>query len=205
MELNNYRSVTPIKRKPRKITATATLVLCLIALIIGVLFGQAIGGDAEADIQEMIASGEVITKKEYESEITALQEAHKKQISDMQAAQAEQAEQQQAAIEESEASAAQLEEPVESVVDEESGGFWSTFLIILLIAVIGVCIFFAVKILKRRNDEEYDDDDYDDEDYDDEYEDDEEYDDEEYDEEEYEDDEEYDEEYDEEEYEDDEE
>ena len=35
MELNNYRSVTPLKKKKRKVTASAALVLCLISLLIG--------------------------------------------------------------------------------------------------------------------------------------------------------------------------
>ena len=76
-----------------------------------------------------------------------------------------------------------------------SNGIGRTLLIIVLIGIIGVCIFLAVRIFFRRNDDDYDD--YDDEDYDDEY------DDEDYDDDEYEDDE--DDEYDDEEYEDDEE
>ena len=48
MELNDYKSVTPLKKKRKKITASAALVLCLLCLLIGVLCGRAVSSNKQA-------------------------------------------------------------------------------------------------------------------------------------------------------------
>ena len=59
MELNNYRSVTPLKRKRRKITATAALLLCVLCLLLGVLCGRAISTSKQTqEANEKIAQFE---------------------------------------------------------------------------------------------------------------------------------------------------
>lgn len=199
MELNNYRSVTPLKKKKRKVTASAALVLCLISLLIGVLCGKAsVKGPSEKQIAQKIEQVE----KDYADNVQKLKETYEEEINDLnkKLAEANQAAQTTVQPAEPEPSAqesdvpAQQDDTVPSQEKKSSNGIGRTLLIIILIGIIGVCIFLAVRIFFRRNDDDYDDD-YDDEDYDDEY-DDEEYDDDEYEE---------DDEYDDEEYEDDEE
>ena len=200
MELNNYRSVTPLKKKKRKVTASAALVLCLISLLIGVLCGKAsVKGPSEKQIAQKIEQVE----KDYADNVQKLKETYEEEINNLnkKLAEANQAAQETVQPALSEPSAqegdvpAQQDDLAPTQEKKASNGIGRTLLIIVLIGIIGVCIFLAVRIFFRRNDDDYDD--YDDEDYDDEY------DDEDYDDDEYEDDE--DDEYDDEEYEDDEE
>ena len=197
MELNNYRSVTPLKKKKRKVTASAALVLCLISLLIGVLCGKAsVKGPSEKQIAQKIEQVE----KDYADNVQKLKETYEEEINNLnkKLAEANQAVQEAVQPAEPEPSAqegdvpAQQDDTVPTQEKKSSNGIGRTLLIIILIGIIGVCIFLAVRIFFRRNDDDYDD--YDDEDYDD-------YDDEEYDDDEYEEDDEYDDE----EYEDDEE
>ena len=64
MELNNYRSVTPLRKRRKKITASAALVLCVLCLIIGILCGRAASSNKQA--QE---AAEEIARIEQDSEI----------------------------------------------------------------------------------------------------------------------------------------
>ena len=64
MELNNYRSVTPLRKKRKKITASAAIVLCCLSLIIGVLCGNAFSSNKQAQEAE-----EKVAKMEHEVEI----------------------------------------------------------------------------------------------------------------------------------------
>ena len=48
MELNNYRSVTPLRKRRKKITASAALVLCVLCLIIGILCGRAASSNKQS-------------------------------------------------------------------------------------------------------------------------------------------------------------
>lgn len=200
MELNNYRSVTPLKKKKRKVTASAALVLCLISLLIGVLCGKAsVKGPSEKQIAQKIEQVE----KDYADNVQKLKETYEEEINNLnkKLAEANQAAQEtvQPALPEPSAQEgdvpAQQDDLAPTQEKKASNGIGRTLLIIVLIGIIGACIFLAVRIFFRRNDDDYDD--YDDEDYDDEY------DDEDYEDDEYEDDE--DDEYDDEEYEDDEE
>ena len=201
MELNNYRSVTPLKKKKRKVTASAALVLCLISLLIGVLCGKAsVKGPTEKQVAQKIEQVE----KDYADNVQKLKETYEEEINNLnkKLAEASQAVQEAVQPAEPEPSAqegevpAQQEDTTPLPEKKSSDGIGRTLLIIVLIGIIGVCIFLAIRIFFRRNDDEYDDEDYDE--YDDDEYDDEEYDDEEYDDDEYD-------EYDDEEYEDDEE
>ena len=200
MELNNYRSVTPLKKKKRKVTASAALVLCLISLLIGVLCGKAsVKGPSEKQIAQKIEQ----VKKDHADNVQKLKDTYDEKINDLniKLAEANQAAQETVQPAEPEPSAqegdvpAQQDDTTPTQEKKASNGMGRTLLIIVLIGIIGVCIFLAVRIFFRRDDDDYDD--YDDEDYDDDY------DDEDYEDDEYEDDE--DDEYDDEEYEDDEE
>ena len=200
MELNNYRSVTPLKKKKRKVTASAALVLCLISLLIGVLCGKAsVKGPSEKQIAQKIEQVE----KDYADNVQKLKETYEEEINNLnkKLAEANQAAQEAVQPAEPEPSAQEGDVPAQqddTVVPTQekksSNGIGRTLLIIVLIGIIGVCIFLAVRIFFRRNDEdyddEYDDEDYDDEDYDDEYDEYEDDEDDDYDDEEYEDDEE---------------
>ena len=185
MELNNYRSVTPLKKKRKKITASAALILCMICLLLGVLCGRAISSGKQAqEAEQKIAQFE----QEMEIERTRFQaeiDAYKTKINDLNVELTETKQiiaNNQAAVEEE--VAAPSEEPDPSLATEESdapveepkasGGFGRIALIGILILVIMVCIIFAATMFLKKDDDDDDDDEYDDEDYED-YDDDEEY------------------------------
>ncbi len=199
MELNNYKSVTPLKKKRRKVTASAAVILCLLSLIVGVLCGKA---SADKDVQSQVdkkvdtikinyqATEAALEKKitTYESEINRL----KKELAEanITITNNEQTAAQQ--VENSDVVSAQ-KDTSKDTKDKDSGGLGRILIIVILIAVIGACGFFIVKIYMKKNngydDEDYEDDDeYYDEDYED-YDDDDEYYDE--DDEDYDDDDEY--------------
>jgi len=202
MELNDYKSVTPLKKKRKKITAGAALVLCLLSLIVGVFCGKASGGGAsDKQVAEKIEE----LKKSYEERIKELDATYKdtydKSIADLKnelndlRKQVPAGEQVDGESEENSPAAKQDKtNPDDKVDKKENSGFNGTPVIIILVVVIAVCIFYLVKIFRRKNDDadDYIDDDEDDDydDYEDDYDDD--YDDDDDDYEDYEDDEDFD-------------
>jgi len=192
MELNNYKSVTPLKKKRKKVTASAAVVLCLICLVVGVFCGKA---SVDNDMEDYVSKSKYNDVVAENGALKKNEETYKIKINELKQELAaanvtiEQAPAQQP--ENPDAISAQKDTSKDSK-GKDSGGFGRILLIIVLIAVIGGCGFLIVKIYKRKN-SGYDDEEYDDEeeyyDEDEEYEDDEYYDDE--DDEEYDDDDEY--------------
>ena len=65
MESNNYRSVTPLKKKRRKITSTAALILCIIVFFVGILCGKGFSsGKKVQELTDQISQMELDHKKE---------------------------------------------------------------------------------------------------------------------------------------------
>ena len=167
MELNNYRSVTPLRKKRKKITASAAVVLCLISLIVGIICGRAAVSNKQAqEAQEKIDKIEFDMTVENEA-LQKTIETQKEKINSLK----QQLAQAQVPAENDEAPLTDGEEATE-VEDEDkdepksSGGFFRTLLIILVIIVIIGCVVYAASIFLKKN-EEYDDDDEEDDDYDD--------------------------------------
>lgn len=174
MDTNNYRSVTPLKRKRKKITAPAALILCAICLIVGILCGKAFSStnkkleDAQKEIAILQEENARIDKLEatYQKEINNLNAEiaqMKKDISDREAV-AAQTEDETPAEPEEEApvASAEVDEPA---VKKASGGFLRTLIIIILVAIILVCIIFGASLFLKKSDDEDDDEDYDEDDY----------------------------------------
>ncbi len=166
MELNNYRSVTPLKRKRKKITASAAVVLCLISLIVGVICGRSAVSNKQAqEAQEKIDKIQFDMTAENEALQNTI-ETQKEKINSLK----QQLAQAQVPSENDDADLSDADEATEDEnADKEqtksSGGFFRTLLIILVIVVIIGCAVYGVSIFLKKN-EEYDDDE-DDEDYDD--------------------------------------
>lgn len=175
MEANNYRSVTPLKKKRKKITMTAALVLCLVFFVVGIACGRSVSSSKqEKEANEKIQKLEM----DYNETLSAHQEKidtlegllnekkgeladAKKQISDINKAQEEKQEE-----EVKEEKTAQVEEPtqVQEEKQEEpqkkgTSSVLRRLIIICLVIIIVVCILIALSILIKKND----DDDYDDE------------------------------------------
>lgn len=188
MELNNYRSVTPLKKKRKKITVSAALVICFLCLIIGILCGRAVSSNKQAqEASERIAQIEQemeIESKRLASEIGAYKDEInrlKNELADANkiiSQQTEASNQEEAELEaeaEEEESVATEEEEKAPVQKKTSGGFLRILLIIILVVIIIVCLLFAASVFLRKNEDddddedEYDDEDYDDEDYEEDY------------------------------------
>ena len=185
MELNNYRSVTPLKKKRKKITVSAALVICFLCLIIGILCGRAVSSNKQAqEASERIAQIEQemeIESKRLASEIGAYKDeinrlknelADANRIISQQTEASNQAEAETEAEAEEEEAIACEEEEKAPVQKKSSGGFLRILLIIILVVIIIVCLLFAASVFLRKNDDEddeYDDEDYDDEEYEEDY------------------------------------
>ncbi|MBQ8808456.1 MAG: hypothetical protein IJZ81_04045, partial [Clostridia bacterium] len=154
MELNNYRSVTPLRKKRKKITASAAVVLCLISLIVGIICGRAAVSNKQAQEAQ-----EKIDKIEFDmtAENEALQktiETQKEKINSLK----QQLAQAQVPAENDEAPLADGEEATEDENEDKdepksSGGFFRTLLIILVIIVIIGCVVYAASIFLKKNEE----------------------------------------------------
>ena len=80
MELHDYKSVTPVKKKPRKITSTAALILCLLVFIVGIIIGRANSSGKEAKAAAArIREIETAQKKEQDRSATEI-ETYKNEI-----------------------------------------------------------------------------------------------------------------------------
>ena len=80
MELHDYKSATPVKKKPRKITSTAALILCLLVFIVGIVIGRANSSGKEAKAAAArIREIETAQKKEQDRSATEI-ETYKDEI-----------------------------------------------------------------------------------------------------------------------------
>ena len=177
---NNYRGVTPLKKRRNKITLNAAIVLCIVVFIIGLLCGKATTSskqnqEAAKRIQEI--------EQEYEIDLTQLEKLNSDYVAEINKVKGELAEAQSklAAIEKvNEEAQAQAEQETETHKDEaeeqqteetqeeqpkESGSLLRKIIVICLIVVIVLCVLLGASILLRKNNDE--DDDEEDEEYDD--------------------------------------
>lgn len=183
MEANNYRSVTPLRKKRKKITMTAALILCLVFFVVGIACGRSVSSskqekEANAKIQKL--------EMDYNETLSAHQEKidtlegllnekkgeladAKKQIKDINKAQEEKEEEVKAQEEKpAEVEPAKAEEAEEEEKPQAKGtsSVLRKLIIVCLVIIIIVCILFALSILIKKND---DDDDYEDDEDDEEY------------------------------------
>ena len=197
MEQGNALKSTQNRKKIKKITSTAAIILCVVCFIFGLLIGKGFSSgkkleeaqteisklEQDLDFEKKKESTQIATLKEEVAELNEELAEANKQVKELggQTAKNEDA-----------------EEPATESEDNETdnkkpgSGFKRVLTIFLVLIILG-CIGFAAFIFLKKghhdNDTYFDDDDYDDEyDDDDEYEDDDEYDDDD----EYEDDDEYD-------------
>ena len=174
---NNYRGVTPLKKRRNKITLNAAIVLCIVVFILGLLCGKASTSskqnqEAAKRIQEI--------EQEYEIDLTQLEKLNSDYVAELNKVKGELAQAQskiaaiekaneeaqaQAAAQEAEAQAAETEEEQPEDVEEpkpkESGGWLKKIILICLVAVIVLCVLLGASILLKKNN---DDDEYDEED-----------------------------------------
>ena len=158
MEYNNYRSVTPLRKKRKKITMAAALILCLVFFVVGIACGRT----ATSSKQEKEAN-QKIQQLEKKGELAKL----KKEVAEQEKAAEENIE--PAATETIETESAtedKSEEEKKAPKEKSSNNLLRNLIIICLVVIIIICILFALSILIRRND---DDDDYDDEEDEEEY------------------------------------
>ncbi len=195
MEQNSLRTATPIRKKVKKITLTAGIILGVICFLLGLLFGGAFSSGKNADELEKQVAELELRVEEQTAKTEKLEETYKVKINDLKREKAELKEELKKSDNASPENTKEDGTPASEIEDtntgKSSGGVLKKIIIALLVlAVIGGILFAASIFLKKNNhedDEEYDDE-YDDDEYDD-YDDDE-YDDDEYDDDEYEDDEE---------------
>lgn len=179
MEANNYRSVTPLRKKRKKITMTAALILCLVFFVVGIACGRSVSSskqekEANAKIQKL--------EMDYNETLSAHQEKidtlegllnekkgeladAKKQISDINKAQ-EEKEEEVKEEKPSEVEPAKVQEDKEE--EPQAKGTSSVLrklIIVCLVIIIIVCILFALSILIKKNDDDDYEDDEDDEEY----------------------------------------
>lgn len=192
----SYSGVTPIKKKIKKITAKAAIILCVICFFVGMLFSGATSSNkGSSNAQQQI--NELTKQLEYErGQHSAEIDAYKEEINKLNKDIAELKASGSTTVTDTDEPVAVTENGDSATVATDnspakstSGGFLKTFFVIILVIIIlGAVIFGASVFLKKgkTEDDEYEDE-YEDDDEDEEYEDDDEYDDE--DEDEYEDDE----------------
>ena len=203
MEQNSFKSSSQTKKKVKKITMNAAIVLSVVCLLLGLFIGKAMSSGKINDLENKYS--ETIENLNYEkTRQETLNKTKDNKIAELEAALAEA----EANIEQ--LSGKQEEEPVavadvEPAAKEEptkknspkksSKSPLKTILTVILVIIILACVGFAATIFIKKNnradnddDDYFDDDDYEDAEY---YEDDEydEYEDDEYDDDEYEDDE----------------
>lgn len=189
MEQNEFRTVTPIRKKVKKITLTAGIALGVICFLLGLLFGGAFSSGKNANELEKQVEELELSLEEQTARNNKLEETYKVKINDLKMEKAELKEQlknsgspSDDAAKDDDASASELDEETST---KSSGGVLKKIIIVLLVlAVIGGILFAASIFLKKNNhedDEEYDDEDDDEyDDYYDEEEDEDEYEDDEY-------------------------
>ena len=190
MEANNYRSVTPLRKKRKKITMTAALILCLVFFVVGIACGRSVSSSKqEKEANEKIQKLEM----DYNETLSAHQEKidtlegllnekkgeladAKKQIKDINKAQEEKQEEEKPEVKPTEVEPAEVQEEKQEEEPQQKGtsSILRKLIIICLVVIIIVCILFALSILIKKNDDDDYDEDYDDEDVEEYYEDDEE-------------------------------
>lgn len=171
---NNYKGVTPLRKKRNKITLNAAIVLCIIVFIIGILCGKA--GSSNKQNEEAAKRIQEI-EQEYEVEIAELQklnETFKKENKDLNgkiAAKNAEIEKLKKANQEAEAAVQEVGdlevdaeeqelEDIEEATPQKSGSVIKTIIVICLIIVVVLCILLGVSIILKKNnddDEEYED------------------------------------------------
>ena len=180
---NNYRGVTPLKKRRNKITLNAAIVLCIIVFIIGILCGNA--GTANRQNQEATKRIQEI-EQEYEIDVTQLEKLNSDYVAELNKVKGELAEAQskiaamEKANEEAQAAAQEAEvyekEAVEQEAEEtaeetpkESGSLLKKIIVICLIVVIILCVLLGASIILKKNseDDEYDEEDEEYDDFDD--------------------------------------
>ena len=168
---NNYRGVTPLKKRRNKITLNAAIVLCIIVFIIGILCGSA--GTSGKQNQEAAKRIQEI-EQEYEIEVTQLEKLNSDYQAELNKVKGELAQTQSklAAIEKANAEAAANADPEvseetaqepENTTTEESetqktGGLLKKIIVICLIIVIVLCILLGISIILKKNTDEDEDD-----------------------------------------------
>lgn len=175
-QLNNYRSVTPLKKKVKKITLSAALVLCVLAVFIGVLCGRAISSNKKAE------EAENLIRQEKDVEITRLEKEVETLNVKIRELEGELVEANKTIAENSgtEADAdSEVSDDETAKADNDSakkekksGGFMKGLLITIFVIIVIVCLLIATSLFLKRGesdeeDDEDDEDDYDDYDYDD--------------------------------------
>ena len=180
MELNNYRTANSPKKKVRKITASATIVFCILSLIIGIVFGSSSGSDTESpnSVALQKAEQEIGRLKEENDTLRKTNANLKQDLAD--------AHSKANTVTNNSADLPERYEPDPAEdknhpakPEESDGSILKTVIIVILIIVIIVCILFVVSIFLRKNDSSdkediEEDDEFEEADYEEFYEDDDE-------------------------------
>ena len=194
MEQNTNRTRIQPRKKIKKITSTAAIVLCVACFLLGIIIGKsATSGkaskEAQGEIDRLTAELEFIQTQEnaliktQDDKIIQLEQDLAKANDTIAQLSGVQGEEPAVAQEDDEVTASESTEPEEKI--ETSKSPLKTIVTVLLVIIILACVVFAISIFfkksHRDDEDDYYEDDYEDDEYDDEedYEEDEDYDDEE--------------------------
>ena len=183
MEQNEFRAVTPIRKKVKKITLTAGIVLGVICFLLGLLFGGAFSSGKNVDELEKQVAELELSLEEQTARNNKLEETYKVKINDLKMEKAELKNQLKdsgaSSADTSNEEAASASELEEENSGKSSGGVLKKIIIAILVIAVIAAILYAASVFLKKNgredddDYEYDEDEYEDDeddDYDDDYE-----------------------------------
>ena len=162
MENKPTPNITPLKKKRRKITSTAALILAILCFIIGIVCGSSFSSGKQAEeAQNQIEELQRDTEYKLSQKDTEI-EAYKEKINQLTGELAEVKKQLTTPVEEEPVAtetpedneSVAVESPEEAPAEKTSGGVLKTLIVIALVVVIIVCIVFAISFFLKKNDEE---------------------------------------------------